>query len=98
MVTFMIIFGSISATTTIVTQANDCSCWCLPVFGNVVPYAFPKDKVGVCIPNKLLLKTDFVQTTGIARLQEPPIVHRVKKQVLKAIPPPPTFKTFFCLV
>ena len=49
MVTLMIIFGSISATTTIVTQANECSCWCLPVFGNVVPYAFPKDRVGVCM-------------------------------------------------
>ena len=49
MVVLMIIFGTISATTSIVTQATECSCWCLPVFGNVVPYAFPKDKVSVCM-------------------------------------------------
>lgn len=49
MVVQMIIFGTISAATTIVTQATECSCWCLPVFGNVVPYAFPKDKVSVCM-------------------------------------------------
>lgn len=45
---------------------------------------------------ELLLKTDLVQTSGIARLQKVSIVHRVKKPVLKATPPPPTFKTSFC--
>ena len=27
-------------------DANACSCWCLPVYGNVLPFADPKDMVG----------------------------------------------------
>ena len=35
----MIIFGTLAGSSNLVTDANKCSCWCLPVYGNVLPFA-----------------------------------------------------------
>jgi len=51
MVFLMFVFGTIALLTNIVSDASDCSCFCLPVFGNVLPYAFPRDWVSVQIIN-----------------------------------------------
>ena len=39
MVIVMIQFGAVAGRTNLVTNANKCSCWCLPVYGNVLPLA-----------------------------------------------------------
>lgn len=45
MVLVMSVFGVIAGRTTIVTEAQRCSCWCRPVFGNILPYAIKRDSV-----------------------------------------------------
>ena len=45
----MIIFGAITGQTGIVKNANDCSCYCFPMIGNVLPNAYSRDQVSMCI-------------------------------------------------
>ena len=39
------LFGAVAATTSIIQDTNQCSCWCAPLLGNVVPYAIHIDEV-----------------------------------------------------
>lgn len=39
MVIVVVQFGVVAGQTNLVTNANKCSCWCLPVYGNVLPLA-----------------------------------------------------------
>lgn len=42
----MLTFGIVTATgKELLTKVNNCSCWCLPTYGNVLPYAFAQDNV-----------------------------------------------------
>ena len=41
------LFGGLSATTRLVSDANKCSCWCFPHLGNVLPYSHGRDEVSV---------------------------------------------------
>ena len=51
----MIIFGAITGQTGIVKNANDCSCYCFPMIGNVLPNAYARDQVSMY--NYYTLKT-----------------------------------------
>lgn len=39
MIIVMVQFGVVAGQTNLVTNANKCSCWCIPVYGNVLPLA-----------------------------------------------------------
>ena len=41
MLPFSIVVGS----TDLLLRVNDCSCWCTPALGNILPYAAGRDKV-----------------------------------------------------
>lgn len=41
----MTTFGVLAKTTNIVSGASECSCWCVPELGNILPYAIPRDQV-----------------------------------------------------
>ena len=45
----MVTFGGLAGNTNIVSGASECSCWCIPELGNVLPYAIPRDQV--CLVN-----------------------------------------------
>ena len=49
-----ITFGTLAVHTNIISGASDCSCWCLPELGNILPYAIPRDNVRPFSPPKLL--------------------------------------------
>ena len=35
----LLVFGVLAGYSHLVSSANQCSCWCLPVYGNVLPLA-----------------------------------------------------------
>ena len=37
--------GVVKSSPHYIGNINSCSCWCLPVYGNVLPYALPRDEV-----------------------------------------------------
>ena len=43
----LLLFGALAGYSHLVNNANECSCWCLPVYGNVLPLAnaTPTDNV-----------------------------------------------------
>ena len=43
----MVVFGAVAVSTGVVSDTNDCSCWCAPLLGNVLPYAIGKDYVSL---------------------------------------------------
>ena len=43
----MVTFGGLAGSTSIVSGASECSCWCIPELGNVLPYAIPRDQVSL---------------------------------------------------
>ena len=47
MVIISIQFGLIAGDSSIIEDAAKCSCWCMPMYGNVLPYAFARDDVSV---------------------------------------------------
>ena len=47
MVIVMLFFGGIASQTNLVSNAESCSCFCLPVIGNVVPFVGSRDEVRV---------------------------------------------------
>ena len=64
MVIVMLMFGSIAGQTNLVTHAESCSCYCLPVLGNVVPFVARRDEVRGfpnCLINKKSQSHDLKQ-------------------------------------
>ena len=49
----MVTFGGLAGNTNIVSGASECSCWCIPELGNVLPYAIPRDQVCLVNADKL---------------------------------------------
>ena len=51
----MITFGGLAGSTNIVSGASECSCWCIPELGNVLPYAIPRDQVRLMNVQSIIL-------------------------------------------
>ena len=45
MVVVMVLFGAVVGDTGLLGKVNECSCWCYPSLGNVLPYAHGRDEV-----------------------------------------------------
>ena len=43
----IVTFGGLAGSTNIVSGTSECSCWCIPELGNVLPYAIPRDQVSL---------------------------------------------------
>lgn len=41
----MVLFGILSGDYNLVSNANACSCYCLPAIGNIIPLVTPRDEV-----------------------------------------------------
>ena len=71
------LFGILAARTSLVSDANSCSCWCFPYLGNVLPYSAGRDLVSFvvfCIEKLLSLyqATFFRKSCPLALL--PPLL------------------------
>ena len=42
----MVTFGTITGQTRVLGKVDKCSCWCKPIIGNVLPWAYGRDEVG----------------------------------------------------
>ena len=55
------LFGIVAGRTNIFRNVNSCSCWCVPVLGNVVPYATLRQEVKVNSDNLMYHNYIFLQ-------------------------------------
>ena len=53
----------VSSNYILVTEANDCSCWCLPTLGNVLPLAISVDNVSTKPSSYLIFFPIYIQLT-----------------------------------